>query len=319
MNDPIFIVGAGRSGTTLLSLMLDTHSRIAIPHESHFFISYYEKRLGFGNLNDIGGRQALVKSILGEPFVQIWDQQIKIEEVDLDQCYSLAGTINQIYSAYARRFGKDLWGDKTPAYTTNVDALNDMFPTARFIHIVRDGRDVALSVIRQTWGAKDFTMAIQYWMYTVTLARKMLGMLPKHRAIELRYEDLIANPDAELHKLTDFLGLHYELEMAYAYTKTASKKLGDGIYKFQHTHLLESPSLTQTYKWRKTMKSVDQAIAFEVAGPLLMDLGYPIEVRRHPLRIFYKAYYEIREALHLRVRNRFRRTAPLVRPEDRLF
>jgi hypothetical protein len=296
-NNPIFVVGAGRSGTTLLSLMLDTHSRIAIPHESHFFIPYYEKRAAFGNLNCLEGRRVLIKSILGESFIRIWDQQITLEEIDLDRCGSLEGAIDQIYSAYARRFGKDIWGDKTPAYTTEVDALNDMFPTSRFIHIVRDGRDVALSVMRQTWGSKNFIVAMQYWTQTVTLARKMLRMLPKTRFIELRYEDLIANPERELHTLTDFLGLPYEPDMVNGYTKTASKKLGDGINQFQHTHLLESPSTTQVYKWKTTLNTVNQAIAFEIAGPMLTEMGYSVDVRRHPLRVFYKTYYEMKEIL----------------------
>src|SRR5262249_43300645 len=143
---PIFVIGINRSGTTLLSLMLDSHSRIAIPYESHFFVNYYRTRSQSEILETNVQRLALVKSILAEPYVQRWDYQVTSEQINLDNCTNLAQTIDEIYMAYARHFEKDIWGDKTPSYACHLEILNNMFPTSRFIHIIRDGRDVALSI-----------------------------------------------------------------------------------------------------------------------------------------------------------------------------
>jgi Sulfotransferase family len=296
---PILIIGMNRSGTTLLSLMLDSHSRIAIPYESHFFVPYYRNRQGF-DLTGNEGRLELVSRILAEPYVQVWDQQLSPAEIDLSRCTGLAETINEIYSTYARRLGKDLWGDKTPAYISDIDVLNALFPAARFIHIVRDGRDVSLSILKQWWGANNFLSAMQHWTSTVTCARKMLAMLPQERWLEVRFEDLVSEPERELRRVTDFLGLKFQPAMLSAYRSNAAHKVGEAI-KQHHVHLREQPSASQAFKWRQALGPADQAVAFEVAGPLLTELGYPPGVTSHPLRILRKCYHRLREAYYYRI------------------
>ena len=142
MCEPVFIVGVARSGTTLLHLMLDAHSRLAIPYESHFIHEIYKKIDSFGDLTQKGNRIELVEQILSEPFVAHWDKPVRLEDIDLDACTSLGASVDQIFSAYARASGKDIWGDKTPSLG-DIDVLYELFPNGRFIHIIRDGRDVA--------------------------------------------------------------------------------------------------------------------------------------------------------------------------------
>jgi hypothetical protein len=93
---PILILGINRSGTTLLSMMLDAHSRIAIPHESHFFVSYYRDRASL-DFSGEAGRLDVVRRILAEPFVRSWDRPVTADEVDLSRCHDLAATIDQVY------------------------------------------------------------------------------------------------------------------------------------------------------------------------------------------------------------------------------
>src|SRR5438046_320861 len=99
---PFFLIGVARSGTTLLSLMLDTHSQLAIPYESHFIIPYFKDRQRVGDLSHKPQRVALVTSILAEPAVSHWAPRITIEDLDVDQCTSLSATVQQLFSAYAR-------------------------------------------------------------------------------------------------------------------------------------------------------------------------------------------------------------------------
>lgn len=302
---PIFVIGVDRSGTTLLRLMLDSHSKISIPYESHFFIRFYRRRESFGDLEEEQNRRKLVEEILEQPYVNRWDQQITIDELDLDKCISLEATIDQIYSAYARRFGKEIWGDKTPEYVDQIDVLNNMYPNARFIHIIRDGRDVGLSILKRWWGADDFVTVMRYWVEKVTLARKMLGVLPENRSIEIRFEDLVVEPEKELRRVASFLGLSYEEGMVAEYTQGARGKVSEGMEEDRnsyHKHLTSAPSVKQAYKWTKALSPADQAIAHEIAGPLLTELGYTEGVAQHPLKILRKGYHRIVASYRWRMR-----------------
>jgi hypothetical protein len=306
---PIFIIGLNRSGTTLLRLMLDAHSRIAIPNESHFFLRYYERRAELADLREPTRRLALVEQILAERYVQRWDRKLAPSDIDLDQCTNLEETIRQIYLAYARAFGKDLWGDKTPEYSTETHILNQMFPDARFIHLIRDGRDVALSIIQRTWGPNDFVTAIRSWAEDVTWTRKMLAMLPEDRCVELRFEDLIAQPEVELRHLTDFLGVEFDEQML-RYSEGAEAKVGGNIRTRIHGHLSKPPLATQGLKWMRTLSAADQAVAYELAGTTLTELGYPPGVTGHPFRLLRKGYHRLHEGLAWRWKRHGRARSP---------
>jgi hypothetical protein len=293
---PIFIIGLNRSGTTLLRLMLDAHSRIAIPNESHFFLRYYKRRAELADLREPDRRLALVEQILTERYVQRWDRTLTPGDIDLEQCTSLEETIRQIYLAYARAFGKDLWGDKTPEYSTEAHILNRMFPDGRFIHLIRDGRDVALSIIQRKWGPNDFVTAMRTWAEDVTWTRKMLAMLPEDRCVELRFEDLITRPEVELRRVTEFLGVAFEEQML-RYSEGAEEKVGGNIRTKIHGHLSKPPLATQGLKWMRTLSAADQAVAHELAGETLAELGYPAGVTGHPFRLLRKGYHRLHEGL----------------------
>jgi hypothetical protein len=175
-----------------------------------------------------------------------------------------------------------------------------MFPDARFVHLVRDGRDVALSVIRQWWGANDFMTAVRSWAEMVSTARRMLAMLPQERHLELRFEDLVADPGTQLRRVTDFLGVAFEDGMLSRYTDRAASKVGDRIER-HHAHLTERPQASQAYKWMQTLSPADQAVAHEMAGDVLAELGYPPGVTNHPLRILRKGYHRVRESIAWRL------------------
>jgi hypothetical protein len=293
---PILIVGVDRSGTTLLNLILDSHSRIAIPYESKFFIRYYLGMSEFGDLSSPESRKILAADILNEPTVKQWDIVPSIDDIDLDECTTLSKTITSIYEAYARARGKDIWGDKTPSYINRLDVLYRLFPDARFIHIIRDGRDVALSIMKQWWGPNDFANALRYWESRVSCARKMLNMLPGHSVFELNFEKLVSDPHNTIKQLTDFLGLEYEAQMLNDYTSHSKDKVGDRINTI-HTHLRDTPKSDQAYKWKTKLCPADQALAFEIAGSTLTDCGYDPGVKHHKFKIVREIYHRIRGSL----------------------
>lgn len=291
---PVFVLGVPRSGTTLLALMLDAHSRIAIPYESHFMVSYFESGELNNDLNEIAARRNLVCRILNEPYVRGWDYRVQFADIDLDQCGSLAGAIDQVFSAYARHHNKCRWGDKTPRYTRFPYVINRLFPRCKFVHIIRDGRDVALSLARQRWGANHWYRGLEFWQDTVTRTRDMLRMLPCERVHELRFEDLVENPDSSMHHVCEFLGIEYESGMIRDYQEHAAEKVGNRITA-HHVHLQRPPSLSETGKWMSQLSRVDQAIAFEIAGKVLIQLGYPAGISQHPLRHIRKGTLKLNE------------------------
>src|SRR5689334_4978208 len=136
-----FIVGLSRSGTTLLRLMLDAHPELAIPPETHFIPE------GAKACQEPGAPRAA--SLKGFPSTSTWSDfhlaadmlEARIASIEP---FDLSDALRAFYGLYAERFGKRRWGDKTN-HLWNLKLIQSLLPEARFIHIVRDGRDVALS------------------------------------------------------------------------------------------------------------------------------------------------------------------------------
>lgn len=284
--------------------MLDSHSRIAIPYESHFIVNFYRRYVECGERWDQVNRKSVVESILQEPYVRKWDRSVSVTDICLEACDSLAATIDQVFSAYAGHCGKDRWGDKTPGYTGHAHVLNSLFPNCRFIHLIRDGRDVAISHARQPWGPADWPTALHSWVTVVGCARKMLAMLPPSRQCEIRFEELVENPERELRAIARFLGIAYEDSMLTAYMSRASNKVGARIEN-QHANLAKSPATSESGKWRGQLSRSDQAIAYEIAGPLLDELKYPSGTKAHPLRPWKKLHYQVCRTVARRFRKFF--------------
>lgn len=291
----IFIVGAPRSGTTLLSSMLNAHSELAIPYESNFMVHCYNK---YGLTPDLSKKEdleALIDEILSGRVVARWDPAVKKEDLDYSNCKDLPGLINEIYRCYAKKKGKSIWGDKTPNYTRYIYVLNRIFPNAKYVHIIRDGRDVALSLIQKPWGPSNFPTALGLWKEIVTLCQAQLAMLPTDQYLELRFEDLVKDPEHHLKQICSLLEVDFEEGMISSFSGEW-EKLPEVVKKI-HTNLQGGPTETQCFKWRNALSGPDQAIAYEVAGNLLARHNYDVSVTNHKLKIVKKMYYRIAETV----------------------
>lgn len=178
---PIFVVGCQRSGTTVLRLMLDSHPDISCGPETRFLAS----------LASITGPDWHRLRQYGFP-KEYWHQQV-------------ATFFDTIMSDYARARGKRRWADKTPLYALSLDFLTEVFPTCQVIHLVRDGRDVVLSH-RKRFGYGPALKAVVKWPRYIDTARTTGRRLPASRYREVRYEDLVGDPEATLRDLLGWLG-----------------------------------------------------------------------------------------------------------------
>jgi hypothetical protein len=179
---PIFVIGSPRSGTTLLRLVLDSHPGISCGEETHFL----------RDMASITGRHWPLLSAYG--FEREW----------------WLARIRDFYAGFQAevlaRSGKERWAEKDPTYTLLLDLVEELFPTAQYVHLVRDGHDVVAS-FRDRWGYRSAARAARSeWRRYVSAARALGAQLPVSRYHEIRYERLVAAPEPTLRDLLAFLG-----------------------------------------------------------------------------------------------------------------
>lgn len=140
MSAPFFIVGSARSGTTLVRMILNSHPGVAVPPESRFIVELWRGEKAV----DVGETLA---ALAAHPRFQLWSLPIEKvrEQLGPTARAPYAEIMTAAYTAYAKSRGKTRWGDKTPRYVQHIPLLAELFPDARFVHIIRDGRNVALS------------------------------------------------------------------------------------------------------------------------------------------------------------------------------
>lgn len=214
--DPIFIVGCGRSGTTLLRLLLNRHSSISIPEETWFFPQLYRDLPDL--LKEDSWRRSIAERVLQLNRVHFPDLTVESLEsallgVDKEDA---AGIVSVVNREFMLREGKKRWGDKTPGYVLHLGLIKKLFPKAKVIHIVRDGRDVVPSILKY-WSVgpqtDSFLETAVYWKDHVTA-----GMTdgPKYfgdRYMEVKYEDLVTKPEDSVKEICKFIGEVFEPEM----------------------------------------------------------------------------------------------------------
>jgi len=271
---PIFVVGAPRSGTTLLAFMLCSHPRICILRESHFIPRLFQRcpqapmsrKQAIRNVKIIFGYRTVVRHWKGE-------RPDPAAFVDVLPDLTPRTFLSAFYARYARQQGAERWGDKSPTYTEHMDLLADIFPDSQFIHLIRDGRDVALSMIealRHDRFYVDVYFAARTWKERIRKAFASAGRLGQDRYLELRYEQLTAHPQAELCRMCDFLGESYHAAMAEPHLLARQLLRPAGL----HAAVRQPPSTVSSGRWRREMSESDQRLFQSAAGDLLGELGY---------------------------------------------
>ena len=276
-DSPFFVVGCARSGTTLLRTMLDGHPRLAVPDESHFVIGLAPRWWR-------PGATPTLDDILAHPKVRAWDvDRVMLRtRAEAVSPRGYAALVDAVFSAYADEHGKARWGDKTPGYVSYVPQLARMFPDARFVHLVRDGREVAASLAEWDWGARTAVSGAWWWAHKVRVGRRDGARLGPERYLELRLEDLTAAPEATLRRLCAFLGEGFAPEMlAYPDRVAASGR----PVRRQERHLVQPPT-AGLRDWRSGLAVRDQQAVEEVCRPMLTACGYDTPAPRPAARAY---------------------------------
>jgi sulfotransferase family protein len=286
---PFFVVGAQRSGTTMLRLMLNAHPGLSIPFESGFIVHFFRRLNQYGDLSRIENARRLLVDISNHWRLSERGSWIKDHAAILaEPIRSYADLVHAIFRVHARAEGKSVWGDKTPGQETSLDVLSNLFPGCRIIHLVRDGRDVAQSSARVSWGFRSLPRAASDWRWKVTLGHKLGAMLgPYYR--EFKYETLVLQPESTLREICGFLGVQYDPAML-TYHETAQRYIPEASLAW-HNNSIKAPDLTLVYAWKSRMSRADRIIFEQVAGDALDLMGYERERLASTLRSRFRNLY----------------------------
>jgi Sulfotransferase family len=265
---PLLILGVSRSGTTLLRVMLDRNSQLAVPDESYFVPLLADRHIFRIDADDF------LDDVRRLETVREWGIPTDKLRARLRDGMSTGRAIAAVYEVYAEEHGKPRWGDKTPMYMRHLRLLWHLFPDAQYVHLIRDGRDAAVSFLSlpagiafETWGhPRSAAQFACLWRRDVTAARRLGRGLGTERYLEVRYEDLIANAEPVLRHICAFAGLSYERAM--------TDHGGSGSELRPHQQSLKQPLTLGLRDWRRELRAADAAAFESVAGDLLRELGY---------------------------------------------
>ena len=295
MNPFLFLLGAPRSGTRMLGRLLDGHPEIAVVHEARFVPGWFVHRRGV-TADGYATRELVERLVAFERFEHLGVAPEDVERLIAgDEPVPYAAFVSRLFDLVAHARGKRLVADKSPRYVRNIPTLHELFPSAKILHLVRDGRDVALSVANWrkvkergdmvarygTWQDDPSSTIALWWEREVRLGRQEGLALGAQLYAETRYEAVVADPAGECARLCAFLGVPYDDVMV---ASTAARPPTPGMRD-----------------WRTQMPPDDVRRFEAAAGDLLDELGYPrafpdlpSEARDHAARMRARFSDEIR-------------------------
>jgi hypothetical protein len=269
MMQPIFIGGCDRSGTTMLGAMLGTHSDILCVPESQFITDILRgANLDLGRVD----LQALYPILSRHPRFKLWGIPLSLQDIDSGQPCSYAQAIQTVVRQYGQAYGKSsarFWVDHTPSNIKQARTLLQIFPQAKIIHIVRDGRAVTASFLRQRWGPKSADRVAYLWLQYLAFGLACEHAYGADRVNRIKYEDLVDSPEDSLRAICSFLEVDYQPGMDQ----------GDGfnVPSFtlgSHALVGKAPERSRISAWKEQLTPRQIEIFESIAGEMLVYLGY---------------------------------------------
>jgi hypothetical protein len=289
---PIFIIGAPRSGTTLLRNLLYSHPNLFFRGETHFIPDYYR---AFGDPQSPAQARRLARRIVNLDWMRRWEEPFDVDALARQPSY--AGMIDCLFRQVAQKEGAGRWGDKTPQNVLHVSTLLEIFPKAQFIHIVRDGRDAALSLKKAHFGPTTLYGAILYWQRMVRAGIQAAKVVPRDQFLGVKYEDLLDHPREELEKICTFLYESFvDAMLSPTFISLRHRKI---IFKeFAPSHSDDKVIVNSNKeKWRSSLTREEQELCEHLTGKELHYFNYPLVNISYDLSFFRKTRFQLTEAI----------------------
>jgi hypothetical protein len=272
---PIIVIGTARSGTNLLARILNTHSRIRVSGPIHVMQTLARLQPTYGDLSDDRRMRALIRDarLLAKNHTVPWKKVPSTEDVlaALRQ-RSVFGVMAALCELDARAAGKARWCDKSLGMIDHVDAVRSIYPGARFIWLVRDPRDVAVSARGSVFLPCHPERTARLWQQQQERAMRLAEALP-HAVHPLRYEDLVAQPVPTLERLCAFLGEGYEPAMLEYHSRDPEAQRYAGLSS-SWTNLGKPLLADNIHKYRSALSADDIAAVETICASAMDHLGY---------------------------------------------
>jgi len=297
---PIFIVGMPRSGTTLLSMIINAHSQVAIPPETHYFTKYWkfcrdrrclENRAGYLKFVDRLLSSSEFKDMGLQPAEE---KQIGARLSDLSSP-NHTEVISNIMENYASSKGAFRWGEKTPGHLTYIPTIASLFPTASFVCLTRDPRAVTRSWHYMPGDqGNSFNSAIR-WSWYASLTRRYSKQ--RFRILEILYEDLVDSPDSFIEDVCRFLDLPFEKCMvSYRLDPDPTFNLVRELWKKMNLHPID---LALKDRWKEGLSHADVVVVDTLCRRGMICRDYPIsQIRLNPTLLLEVIGIVLRGVLH---------------------
>lgn len=272
---PIFIVGTGRSGTTLLSMMLNAHSQIAIGPETHYF--QIQERCG-RSLEDEQCALSFITNVCTKEY-------ITAAKIDISELRSALKTLSDenklthkaifetIVTEYAKNQNKQIWGEKTPYHLHFIPLIMQYFPNSKIVHLIRDPRDFSLSIRSVPWYQGNVLNHAITWRNNMVLAARYYRRYPTS-LLEVRYEDLLADPEKTLIDVCNFLEVSFEPQMITAFNEHPNFDLHHEPWKGKALQPLDT---TNSSKWVHSMSLSERIIIQSICRQWIKRHKYLME------------------------------------------
>ena len=270
---PFFIVGSGRSGSTLLRMMLACHSRLTIPPETWYLIPLlqrfnFDQRL---NSDEVESAVSIVTSHYRWPDMKLDAQDFRRQAARLPKPY-LRDLVEVVYRSHVQAEGKARWGDKTPVYIEILPQLARMYPSSKFIHLVRDGRDVAKSFQATDWIGRWLHDNAREWIRALECHWRLVHSDFRDRILQVRYEDLVLETEGTLQQVCAFIGEEFEPQML-----SWQQKVDEQVPARErdiHAKLKLKPDAESVARWKREMSAREMFVSEAFMGSHLTRLGY---------------------------------------------
>lgn len=272
---PVFVVGMPRSGTTLLASLLNAHSHIAIGPETDYFTMVWKPLERSSGLKLWPEVDQVLSRFFGLHFIQFTHLPYEQFRISLKKAFSEGSLSHQtilslILSTYAEGHNKPVWGEKTPDHFMYVPVIKSLFPSAKILAIVRDPRDVHLSLLHVPWNAGNaFNHALQWRQYQ--WAASYYHKLYRDDFHQIRFEDLVQNPADTMNSVCQWLHWPFEPAMLERYR---AEQLFDPIrepWKHRAATPIDSRNME---KWRTQMPHRDVNLFSWLDAKYLKQLDY---------------------------------------------
>ena len=271
---PFFIVSAPRSGSTLLRLIMDAHPALAVPPPAWLFDLIYPYVYSYGDLSVPENLREMAEDMVETPTVKKWPgNPTPADLVAAAETPTFAGLYGALHRLYAEATGKRRWGEKTPRNGFWIDEILGEFPGAKFIHILRDGRDMTVDIAESVLLPYSLYCSAVMWRESVAGIRESAARLGAGVVHEIRYEDLCADAEGVLRGVCDFLGEDFAPGMLTHHQTSSAQQWAETPLHARTSR----PINTDFCGIHRTRLGPDDVAAVEsVIGELLTECGYPL-------------------------------------------